>query len=266
MSGYLRYFKVQMASCLQYKVSAIAGLVTQFFWGSLHVIIYKAFYSHTNISSINLKDLVTYVWLNQAFFALIYIRVRDNEILFSIKTGSVAYELCRPYDIYNWWYIKLIAKKYATALLRFLPIIVVSLMLPVPYKLSLPKSVASFLLFLITLILGTLLLIAIIMIIQSITFFTYNERGISQIIFLALELLSGFALPLPLMPNIIGKISYYLPFRFIGDLPFRVYSGNINIIEAINSLKLECIWIIVLILIGKKIMSVALSKVTIQGG
>lgn len=266
MTGYLSYFKLQIVTGLQYKVAALAGLCTQFFWGFLYVMIYQAFYSHADNSTINFNELVTYVWLNQAFFALIYIRMKDSEILNSIKTGTVAYELCRPYDLYNWWYIKMIAKKYASLFLRFLPIIVVSFLLPKPYALSLPKSLLSFILFFITLILGSLVLVSILMIIQSITFFTYNEGGISQILFLVAELLAGAFLPLPLMPEIIQKISYYLPFRLVGDLPFRVYSGNININEALINIGFQMFWIVVLIVVGKCIMKFAFKKVVIQGG
>lgn len=266
MIGYLTYFKTQIVTGLQYKVAAIAGLCTQFFWGFLFVMIYQAFYSYADNSTINFPDLVTYVWLNQAFFALIYIRMKDTEILDAIKTGTVAYELCRPYDLYNWWYIKLLAKKYAAVMLRFLPIIVVAFFLPVPYSLALPQSSLSFILFLITLILGSFVLVAILMIIQTIAFFTYNEGGISQILFLIAELLVGSFLPLPLMPNIIQKIGYFLPFRLIGDLPFRVYSGNININDALTNIMFQSVWIILLIIIGKYIMKYALQKVAIQGG
>ena len=81
MTGYLSYFKLQIITGLQYKVAAIAGLCTQFFWGFLYVMIYQAFYSHADNSTINFTELVTYVWLNQAFFALIYIRMKDSDIL-----------------------------------------------------------------------------------------------------------------------------------------------------------------------------------------
>lgn len=266
MIGYISYFKTQIVTNLQYKVAAIAGLCTQFFWGFLYVMIYQAFYSHADNSTINFPDLVTYVWLNQALFALIYIRMKDNDILNSIKTGTVAYELCRPYDLYNWWYIKMLAKKYAAVSLRFLPIIVVSLFLPAPYALGLPQSPLSFILFLVALILGSFVLVAILMIIQSVTFFTYHEGGISQILFLVAELLAGAFLPLPLMPDIVQKISYYLPFRLVGDLPFRIYSGNIAINDALMNVLFQGIWIVILILIGKCIMKFALKRVVIQGG
>lgn len=266
MSGYLSYFKIQLISGLQYKAAALAGLSTQFFWGFLYVMVYQAFYSHTNNSTISFNELVTYVWLNQAFFALIYIRVKDNDILNSIKTGTVAYELCRPYSIYSWWHIKILAKKYSSVTLRFLPILMISLLLPKPYNLSLPISNLSFILFLISIFLGSFVLVGINMIIHSLTFLTKHDDGLASMLFLVAEFLSGAFLPLPLMPNIIQKISYLLPFRLIGDLPFRIYSGNINIENAFINIGFQFIWIILLVIIGSLIMKMSLKKVSIQGG
>lgn len=266
MKGYLSYLKTQIITGLQYKQAALAGLSTQFFWGFLNVMIYQAFYSHTSNVSINLEQLVCYVWLNQAFFALIYLRVKDSEIQNSIKQGQVAYELCRPYNLYNWWYVKLIAKKYSAVMLRFLPVIIVSSLLPKPYGLLLPHSLLSFMLFLITMFLGSLVLVAITMIIYSIGFFNNQSEGISSIVLAVAELLSGFALPLPLLPNIIQGVSEYLPFRLIGDLPFRIYSGNIGYLYAFKSIGLQIMWILILVIMGQYIMKKALSKVSIQGG
>ncbi len=266
MSGYLSYFKTQLITGLQYKQAAIAGLLTQFFWGFLNVMVYQAFYAHTSIDSINFSELICYVWLNQAFFALIYIRTKDSEIRSSIKNGLVAYELCRPYNLYNWWYIKFLARKYAAVTLRFLPVLICSFLLPKPYNLTLPNSLLSFILFLISLILGSLVLVSINLIIHSIGFFNNQSEGISSIIYTIAELLAGFALPLPLLPNIIQKISEYLPFRLIGDLSFRIYSGNINTSYALKSISLQLIWIVILVIIGKIIMKKALTKVCIQGG
>jgi ABC-2 type transport system permease protein len=266
MRGYLSYFKTQLLTGLQYKEAALAGLTTQFFWGFLNCMVYQAFYSHASISDINLQELTCYVWLNQAFFSLIYIRVKDNEIMDAIKNGTVAYELCRPYDIYTWWYIKFLAKKYAAVFLRFIPVIVIAFILPEPYRLSLPSSFLHFILFFITLLLGSFIITAIIMIIQSIGFFSNQDSGVMSIFCTIVELLSGYALPLPLLPKIINYIGKYLPFRLIGDLPFRVYSGNLSINYALNSMFMQIIWIIILLIIGKLIMKKALSNVTVQGG
>jgi len=207
-----------------------------------------------------------YVWLNQAFFYLILIAIKDEQILEQIKNGTVAYELCRPYDLYWWWYLKHLSKRYAGCLLRCFPVIILAMLLPKPYNLSLPISILAFILFLIALFLGSLLITSICMLINIITFFTYNDKGISSIIYTIGNLLSGIDLPLPLLPILLLTITEYLPFRLISDLAMRIYSGNINVIYGINSIILQIIWIIILIIIGRLLMKKALTKVSIQGG
>lgn len=207
-----------------------------------------------------------YVWLNQAFFYLILIAIKDEQILEQIKNGTVAYELCRPYDLYWWWYLKHLSKRYAGVLLRCFPVIILALFLPKPYNLSPPISIKAFILFIIALFLGSLLITSICMIINIITFFTYNDKGISSIIYTIGGLLSGIDIPLPLLPVTLLALTEYLPFRLISDLSQRVYSGNISITYGINSIILQIIWIIILVIIGRLLMKKALSKVSIQGG
>jgi len=266
MIGYLSYFKTRLVAGLQYKVAAIAGISTQVFWGLLYCFLYQAFYSKASISDISFKEIITYVWLNQSFIALIYINVKDVDILTSIVDGTVAYELVRPYHLYNWWYIKLLAGKISSCLLRFIPILLLGFLLPSPFNLSLPYSILSFCLFFISLLLGTLLLCGILMIIHSIAFYTINYKGIFSISCQLMALVSGFVIPVPLLPDIIKKITYYMPFRLIGDLPFRIYSGNINTTIALQDITLQLIWIVIIIIIGFSLMSRALKKVFIQGG
>jgi len=266
MIGYLKYFKTELVMGLQYRTAAISGLCTQFFWGILYCLLYEAFYSYVNLDSISYKELICYVWLMQSFLLLINIRVNDSEILDSIKSGTVAYELCRPYNIYYWWYVKIISKKYAAITLRALPILILSFFLPEPFKMIFPPSLEAFILFIISLILGSFVVTALSMIIHSISFFTLESKGISSIICSISELLSGFALPIPLLPSILIRITNLLPFKLIGDTPFRIYSGNIGIMEARQTILLQIIWIIILIIIGQLIMNKVLKKVCLQGG
>lgn len=267
MKGYISYFRTVILSNLQYKAAAIAGLTTQFFWGFLQIFIYEAFYAgRTDGVPMEFGNLVTYVWLQQALFALIYVRHRDSEFADSIKNGSVAYELLRPYNMYTWWYIKCIAKKLAAVSLRCLPVIICACLLPKPYGISAPLSITTFLMFVIVLALGTIVLVGIIMLTQMIAFFTYDDKGINAIIFTIAELLSGLTLPLPLLPQILQKISYFLPFRLIGDLSFRIYSGDIPLSQVGENILMQIIWIAVLIVAGNLILRKATKKVYIQGG
>ena len=72
--------------------------------------------------------------------------------------------------------------------------------------------------------------------------------------------------PVALLPMFIQKATYYLPFRLVSDLPFRIYSNNIGINEGIFSIGLQIIWIIILIILCNYLINSALKKVFIQGG
>lgn len=267
MKGYISYFKTVLLSGLQYKTAAIAGICTQFFWGFLQIFIYQAFYAGTGQAvPMDFDKLVTYIWLQQALLTLVFVRIRDEEIAKSIKNGSVAYELVRPYNLYVWWYIKCIAKRLAAVTLRSSILIIVALFLPEPYNLSLPASWGTFGMSLLNLCFGALIVTAIMVIIHSIAFFIYDDKGIATVIYNFAELLSGTSLPLPLLPNIVQNICLIFPFWLIGDLPFRIYSGDILISESLKYLGLQAFWLVALIIIGAVILKHAMKKVYIQGG
>lgn len=44
MKKYLSFFRLRFSMGLQYRVAAFAGLVTQFAWGGMLILAYRAFY------------------------------------------------------------------------------------------------------------------------------------------------------------------------------------------------------------------------------
>ena len=118
----------------------------------------------------------------------------------------------------------------------------------------------------ITLILGILLVAALNLLVYTIAFYTYNSDGISSILNVFMELLSGGLVPVVMLPLFIQKSTYYLPFRLISDLPFRIYSGNIYSLNALAGIILQIIWLIILLFVGNLIVKKSLKKVFNQGG
>ena len=73
MRQYISFFKLKFAVGLQYKAAALAGMSTQFFFGIIYVSVYIAFYqSDSSNLPMPLNQLVSFLWLNQCFFALIF--------------------------------------------------------------------------------------------------------------------------------------------------------------------------------------------------
>lgn len=267
MRGYLSVFRLRLSTGLQYRGAALAGICTQFFWGFLIIMVFQAFYSQSlNNPPISLHQLVTYIWLQQAFLAFIMLWFRDNELFQLITSGNIAYELCRPSGIYGLWYAKLIAQRLASAILRCLPILFVATFLPQPYRLGLPPDLATLLLFLVSLCLGLLIVVSISMLIYISTFVTMSAAG-SLLMFSVLgEFLAGMVIPVPLMPTWLQNIVYLLPFRLTADFPFRVYSGHISKVEALTQIPIQLLWLAALIGIGMYTMRKSLRRIVVQGG
>ena len=267
MKAYYSLFKMRLLKGLQYRVAALAGVCTQFFWGFMFIMVFEAFYANSTAQqSISLRQLIQVIWLQQSFLVFIMLWFRDSELLNLITSGNIAYELCRPADLYSFWYAKLIAQRLSGALLRCFPIIFIAALLPYPYNFSLPPTPFVFILFLITLILGLILVVAISMLLYISIFYTMNATGSLLIFGVFGEFLSGLIIPVPLMPEFLRKIVYALPFRYTSDLPFRIYAGNIGVTEALNGIGVQLFWIIALVLLGRLWMNKALKRIVIQGG
>lgn len=267
MIAYYSLFKIRLLHGFQYRTAALAGVLTQFFWGFIYIMIYQAFYKSTSANQpISLHELIQVLWLQQSFLAFIMLWFRDNEIINHITTGNIAYELCRPTDLYGFWYAKLIAQRLSSGLLRFFPILIVASLLPYPYNFTLPYNLVSFVFFTITLVLGLIIIVAISMLIYISIFYTMSGTGSILLFSILGEFLSGMIIPVPLMPQLLKTIVYILPFRYCSDLPFRIYAGNISNEEALISIFIQLFWILILFSIGKLWMKKALKKVVVQGG
>lgn len=268
MKTYFSLFKIKMVSALQYRAAAIAGISTQVFFGLVFIMVYIAFYESNDTSDVpmSIQALINYIWLNQAFYSLTYIWIKDKDLLPMIKNGNIAYELCRPINFYFKWFSTMYASRIANVALRFGFCVVVAFLLPSPYNLTLPISLNAFLLFVMGLILSSLIVTSIALIYHLVVFFTLDEKGIMTFLMVFGEIFSGGTVPISFFPRILQVIAYILPFRYICDLPFRIYSGDISVSAAIPDLLLGLIWLIVLVIFGYLLSKKALKNASIQGG
>lgn len=267
MKLHISLLKLRVFQGLQYRTAALAGVATQFFWGAIMIMIYHAFYGeNVAIDGFTKTHLTTYIWLQQSFLVFIALWLRDNELFELIRTGNIAYELCRPLNIYSYWYTKLLSTRLSGALLRCFPILIVAFLLPSPYGLTLPSSPKLALLFVMTLLLGVLINVALSMFIYISVFRTLSPMGSLLIFSVIGEFMSGLILPIPLMPEPLRSIVMLLPFRYTGDLPFRIYSGNLTDAEMLWGIAIQLFWLIVLPILGNYLMNKALKRLVVQGG
>lgn len=264
---YTAFFRLHFSMGLQYRTAAFAGILTQFVWGSMEILMFRAFYRADAASfPMPFEAASSYIWMQQAFLALFMIFMMDNEIFQNIVNGNVSYELCRPIDIYNMWFARSIADRLAKATLRCVPILVAASVLPAPYGLMAPANVTAFLLFLLTLAGGLAVTVAFCMLIYFSAFFTISAEGIRMAILPAADFFSGAVIPLPFFPERLQGLFGLLPFASMQNIPLRIYSGNLTGRAMWLAVGLQLLWVILLTVAGKLLTAVAVRKVTLQGG
>lgn len=267
MKKYFSFFRLRFAMGLQYRVAALAGVATQFFWGLMEIMIFRAFY-RTDASAfpMTLSATSSYIWLQQAFLAFFTAWMMENEIFDSIVNGNIAYELCRPISIYNMWFARSIANRLSRAVLRCFPILIVAAFIPYPYGISAPAGPVHFLLFIVTLFLGLAVMVSFCMLVYVLTFFTISPQGLRILFVSCVEFFSGALIPLPFFPEKIRQVMELLPFASMQNVALRIYSADMNHPKIERAVILQIFWLIVITLIGKLLCKAAEKRVIVQGG
>ena len=267
MKKYLSFFRIRFIAGLQYRAAAWAGVATQFAWGGLTILMFRAFYqSGENSFPMEFADLSTYIWLQQSLLAMYMLWFFDNEIFETITSGSIAYELCRPCDLYTMWFVKNMAIRLSKAVLRCLPILAVAVFLPHPYAMSAPAGVGAALGSLVSMVLGFLVLIAFSMLIYISAFYTVSPMGMRILASSLTEFFAGAVIPIPFFPVWLQNMMNALPFAAMQSTPFLIYTGYLEGAQVWQSMAVQLIWLVVLVGVGKLMMNHALKRVVVQGG
>jgi len=97
-------------------------------------------------------------------------------------------------------------------------------------------------------------------------FYTMSSKGTNSIFYAVVEFFGGTFVPIALMPKFWQDFCYVLPFSLAGDLPFRIYTGSIDLGSAIFYIGMQIVWLIILTTVGNWVTTNRLKKVVIQGG
>jgi ABC-2 type transport system permease protein len=269
MNAYLAVVSARFRTLLQYRGAAAAGVVTQTLFGLVRLMILEGFYRSAGAQPFTFAQAVGYVWLGQITFTMLPYNL-DREVRALVESGTVAYELVRPVDLYTFWYARTLAWRAAPMVLRALPMIVfVTLVLPMmglgEWSLSLPSLTTSVLWA--ASMVGALAVSAALSTLMSVSLlWTVSGEGIVILTSSLMTLLSGLIMPLPLFPDWAQPILRALPAAAMLDLPARLFTGHIPPGQAGWVLAQQAGWTLALILIGRILLARVSRRLVIQGG
>ena len=263
MNSYLSVFRLRRKMELQYRGAMVGGIVCQIFFGLILSALYRALYfGKPQVRP--LAHVITYVWLQQAFFRMLL--ASDPDLMDKIRTGGIAYDLCRPMDLYGFYYARIMAQKLMGSLLRAAPMLLFAALLPDGWGIGLPASLPALLAALAGLALGLCCMCAMENITMAFTMRTLDPRGIQAMLSLLSMILSGNVLPLPLYPDSWQRAITLLPHAQMLDAPIRLYTGEYALSEAPGVLLLQAGWTAALIGIGCLLWRRNQRRLVLQGG
>ncbi|MCC7147337.1 MAG: ABC-2 family transporter protein [Phycisphaeraceae bacterium] len=269
MTAYGAILGARIRMLLQYRAAALAGMATQVFWGIIRVMVFTAFYASLRPgveAPMTLRQTVTYIWLGQALLGLLPMRI-DGEGAGMIRSGTVAYELTRPWDVYWAWCMRAASLRIAPTMLRCLPIVVFAVaLLPASMRLGPPASPAAAGLFALSVLLAVALTSVITALLTITMLWTISGEGLMLLLSGLAWVLSGIVIPLPLLPDAARHVIEWLPFAGTLDLPFRIYIGQVGPGEAAGVLLRQVGWTLALVMLGRWMLASGLRRLVVQGG
>ena len=257
---------------LQYRAAALAGLWTQLVFGMVLIMIYEGFYrsSTADVQPMAFPQVASYVWLGQALLAMLPWNI-DRELAAMVRSGAVAYELCRPVDLYGLWSARAVAHRTAPTVLRAVPMVVfATVILPLvglgEWRLEPPVSLAAGAGFALA-VGGALALACAISTLVNITMlWTIQNDGVLIIVTSVVSLLSGLLVPLPLLPDWAQPVLRWLPFAGVLDLPYRIYNGHIAADGLALVLARQLGWTLAIVALGRWWLGRGMRRLVVQGG
>ncbi|QHQ59563.1 ABC transporter permease [Anaerocolumna sedimenticola] len=267
MKMYLSVFRIRFINNLQYRAVALGAIITRFAWGFMEILAYAMLYRASNaVFPMELSQTVSYIWMQQTLIVLFSVVFSDGEIYSAIGSGSIAYELVRPMNLYGRWFCQSAANRVAFTMLNCLPALLVALIIPKPYRMSLPLGMGQFFLFLLSVVLALCVVVAFAMLMYISLFYTLSHRGVRVIVTALTTFLSGGVIPLPFFPAPVLAVVRLLPFAAMQNMPLLIYSGNIAGVEALKGIVFQLFWLATLFIIGQLTMQHSLKRVIVQGG
>ncbi len=263
MNGYRAIVSARFRTLLQYRAAAVAGMVTQLFWGLILVMVFEAFFRSTTASQpMQMEEVATYIWLGQAFLGMLPWNM-ERDIRDLIRTGAVSYELLRPLDLYTLWFSRVLAWRVAAPLLRSVPLLVIAGLF---FGMQAPATWTAAGAFALAMLGAFLLSCAITTLLNISMMWTVSGDGIAGLTPTVVLVFSGSLVPLPFFPEWMQPLLEALPFRGLVDTPYRLYLGHIPAGEALPLLAHQAAWTAALVVFGRWALSRGVRRLVVQGG
>jgi len=211
---------------------------------------------------VDLVQMTTYGVMGMALEMFIWSRPQWY-MASQVKSGAIDTDLMKPLDFHLYMLARSTGEMLIGAGVLGLPALLVAyIFLGVQF----PPDVLAGLLFVLSLVLGFLLLFHLNFLLGSLAIVALDIRHISWAYFSVVRFLGGQIVPLWLFPPFVAIIAEVLPFKGTYYIPISIYIGRLAGADALNALGFQAIWLVALVALSRVLWGMAHRRLVVQGG
>lgn len=265
---YLPFTRVGIQEQLTYKFNFLGFFIGELFYCFVMYYVWKAVFESSGSGTFmdfSMNDMVVYLFVSNVTTYLTYSTVGQS-IGEEIKDGSISMRLIKPINFNLSYLFKELGGLLIAVCIIFVPMIIGIELYRYLMNGYIMFSIGNFLLYLLSVSFAYLLSFYLNICVGFMAFFVKNLWGLSLLQEVLIKFLSGAAIPLAFMPELLKRILELMPFSSLSYTPVMLYMGKYEPQQIIFNLSLQLIWLMFFFLLSKIIWRSAIKHLCVQGG
>lgn len=243
-----------------YRQAAFAGLVTNIVFGFMRcAVLLTVFQGSARVAGYDPAAMVTFVWVGQGLIDVIQLW-RGSELAERVRTGDVAIDLMRPWDLQAALLAEDLGRAGFSVLIRFSAPMLVGLLM---FDVRLPRSPLTWLVFALGVLLAVVVSFGMRFLLNLTAFWLLDWRGVFGLHWVITGVLAGLVVPIGLFPQWARVALWCTPFPALVQVPADLL---IERGPAAAMLAHQAGWAIVLLLAGRVVLRRGERTLVVQGG
>ncbi|MGW5384094.1 ABC transporter permease [Nocardia sp. NPDC003963] len=248
----------------RYKLAMFAGLFTNCVFGFVRAAVMVAAIDATGgFGGYDAGSIGAYVWISQGLLGALQFMAAELELAERIRTGDIAIDFLRPVDVQLGNLASDLGRALCTLIPRGIPSLLVGAL---TFGLVLPGTPESYLLGLLSVVLAAAISFLSLFVLTTVGFWVVETRGLRTLYQTCGPFLAGLFVPVHVFPDWLQVIAGCTPFPSMLQVPVDVLSGRVGGWDAAQSVGMQIVWLLVVLVLGRVLLAAGRRKLEVQGG
>lgn len=265
MARYIALLKMEMEKAMAYRFSFFISFLAQVVKTLVMLAVWIAVYQkRETIAGFNYSMMITYLLISQTVNNVYgFMNDAERPISQKIRKGTIGFDLMKPVDFILARLAENAGKTILQVIFSAVMFLIFKLFMP---SLTLPSSILYGCLFFLSLAAGYFIMTFISLMSGLFSFWLMNDWGLRNAKNAIIQFFSGALVPLAILPGWMQTVMNALPFKGIVYVPTMIYMGQYDMKGVLMQIGLQVVWCLGLYGLTKVTFSLAIRRISINGG